>query len=79
MVEAHYYFILSEFPELSAAGAWCDWHEGHINVSDLNVEVYGPGDWIISDTSRNLFAEVPTEELANKIIERIKQTEILFI
>lgn len=83
MLKAHYCHILSEFSELMefdsySPSFWDAWYEGNAVVSDLRVMCTNDG-WNIEDPHVVLFSALPTEKMANQILERIKQTEILFV
>lgn len=53
----------------------------NITMYDLYVECYGPGKdkWWICDATKFVFASFETKEEADRILQLIKDTAVLFI
>lgn len=79
MVKDHFYYLVEKFG-LPSSNKFTE-VDKITSVDDLIVHKFNDNMYIIKNSYNKayIFTYIPTEEIANKIIQHAKDTELLFI
>lgn len=79
MKEDHWYHVESVF-NIEEHSSWVSWYEGKAQIKNLIVHpTYNPHVVVDYINGIELFHHLESRELAEEILQYIKDTEILFI
>lgn len=76
------HFNLTKFNELNSITAWSEDFEGAVDISKLHLQNQADGVYIRAPRGASytyLFVCIPTLQLAEEIVQYIRDTEVLFI